>query len=264
MNMSSRNVTDRLDALVQIARATGAAILTARGRALDAWVKPGNELVTRADRDAHEVLINALIQYFPGLPCVTEESPAHRIPDGPFLVADELDGTVPFAAGSADWGVLLALVDQVPRLGVIHLPDRGVLITAARGGGCQLNGRPVALQSNPDESGMVLGLEINAGLQDGDWAVLRRAAGLARAVRATACTAASVHELLKGITQAYINPRGGRIWDFAAPALAIAEAGGCMSNCAGGPLRWDEIHMNFLAARSPQLLRSLTQASGLP
>ncbi len=249
-----------LDVFAHIARQAGAAILAARGHALEAWVKADNEPVTTADRAAHGVLMRALHRHFPGVPLLTEESTSHHIPDGPFIVVDELDGTVPFAAGTADWGVLLALVDGEPTLGVIHLPEQDVTITAARGRGCRLNGRSLSLSAGPGLSETLLGVEINGRLGEREWAALRRVCGRARAVRATACTAASAHELLKGTTNAYINLSGGRIWDFAAPALAISEAGGCVADRDGEPLRWNELHTSFLAACDAQLLRALADA----
>lgn len=111
----------------------------------------------------------------------------------------------------------------------------------------------------------MLGAEFNKRLRPEEWAWLQRLVGATRAVRATACSAASTHELLSGVTGLYINLRGGRIWDFAAPALIICEAGG--QSCApdGGPLVWNRLEMGLVAGANRGLLdAALALREGAP
>lgn len=243
-----------IDALTLMATEAGAAIQQVRASGLGMESKPGGEILTSADLASHELIITRFRQYFPGVPTVTEESQKHQIPSAPFLVADELDGTAPFIAGSEHWGVMIALVDGSPTHGVIHLPDLAVTITATQGSGCWLNGRNVNLRSNLHLSDALLGSEINKFLLPRDWKLLRHISTSARAVRCTASTAASAYELISGRTAAYINIRGGKIWDFAAPALAISEAGGHTCTPDGAEIDWNMVDMSFLAGASASLL----------
>lgn len=243
-----------LEALERIAREAGTIAQTARAEGLAVTAKAQGEIVTSADRAVHVGLLTAFAHHFPGLPLLTEESPRHDVPDGSFLVADEIDGTAPFSAGSAQWGVMLAGMDPAPRHAVIHLPDLGVTLTAARGEGCWLNGNRVTLRGGDALGDALLGAEFNKRLRPEEWAWLQRLVGATRAVRATACSAASTHELLSGVTGLYINLRGGRIWDFAAPALIICEAGGQTCAPDGGPLVWDRVEMGLVAGANRGLL----------
>lgn len=254
-----------LEELERIAREAGAIAQGARAEGLAVTAKAQGEIVTSADRAVHTGLMAAFARHFPGLPLLTEESPRHAIPAGPFLVADEIDGTAPFSAGSAQWGVMLAWMDPAPTHAVIHLPDLGVTITAAQGEGCWLNGGRVALRADDALGATLLGAEFNKRLRPEEWAWLQRLVSAARAVRATACSAASTHELLSGVTGLYVNPRGGRIWDFAAPALAISEAGGQICAPDGRPLAWDGVEMGLVAGANRGLLdTALALRKGVP
>jgi myo-inositol-1(or 4)-monophosphatase len=181
---------------------------------------------------------------------LTEESEDHAIPGGRFVVVDEIDGTVPYAAGADTWGVMIAVIEGSPTHGVIHLPQKDVTITAERGCGCLIGGDRVTLEFDGTLAECIADAEINGSLEEPWWTAVHGLASETRAVRCLACAAAETLDLLAGVTQVYLNPRGGKVWDFAAPALAIEEAGGRASAADGTPLRWDRLHMSFLACAS--------------
>lgn len=153
-----------IEVLSTIAREAGQAIERVRAEGLAVGSKSGREIVTSADLASHDLLQRRLRQAFPGVPLVAEESEEHDPPAGPFLLVDELDGTAPFAAGSAHWGVMIALVDRIPRFGVIHLPDLAVTVTSEVGRGTRLNGDRVHLRPDVRLQDVLLGTEINGHL----------------------------------------------------------------------------------------------------
>jgi fructose-1,6-bisphosphatase/inositol monophosphatase family enzyme len=244
--------------LISIAHEAGAAIQSARRRGLTVTEKQRGEVVTSADLASHDVLVRRFAQAFPDLPLLSEEGNTDFI-SGPMAVADELDGTSAFSAGSKQWGVMLALVDHGPTQGVIFLPDLEITISAEKGHGCELNGQPITVKADRPISDVLLGTELNNALTASDWQLLQTASGSFRAARCLASAAAAAHELLTGITHAYLNVRGGRIWDFAAIALAVAEAGGTATDPGGRSLEWNEIQMSFLATSGPRLLREFLE-----
>ncbi len=247
------------DALIAVAREAGAAAQRARAAGLAVSRKGSGEIVTSADRASHEVLAQRLAEHLPGVPLVSEEGDPGTLGSRPMLVADELDGTAPFAAGSRHWGVMLALLDREPTHGVIFLPDLGITIAAEKGRGCQLNVEPITLAAEAAPADLLLGAEINATMTPADWELLRRVSARFRAVRCMASAAASACELLTGITHAYLNVRGGKIWDFAAISLAVAEAKGTVTDPGGRALQWNGVPMSFLATSGPALLRQLSR-----
>jgi fructose-1,6-bisphosphatase/inositol monophosphatase family enzyme len=245
-----------IDDLTEIARTAGRLALDARTRGLSEWTKDGNELVTSAELQIHAYVAAELSRRFPAVSLLTEESKAHAIPPGRFIVVDEIDGTAPFAAGADTWGVMIALIDEEPIAAVIHLPQKNVTITAERGHGCRIDGRRVGFRFAGTLRDAVAGADI-ASSDDSAWRLIRDVAGRSRSLRSFGCVAAGALELLEGITQLYVNPAGGRIWDFAPIALAVTEAGGTASTADGSPLRWDRLDMSFLACASAALAQEV-------
>ena len=242
-----------LQDLATLAQSAGRIALDARRQGLRRWTKHGNELVTSAELLIHRHLVDELARLLPGVPVLTEESKEHAIPAGRYVVVDEIDGTVPYAAGADSWAVMLAVVDGPPVCGVIRLPQKGVTITTERNGGCWIDGHRVTLDFDGTLEQCIADAEINGSLDEPYWTAVRGLANEARAVRCLACAGATVLDLLAGVTQVYLNPRGGKIWDFAAASLAIDEAGGIALAADGTPLRWDRLHMSLLACASPRL-----------
>ena len=245
--------TSLVHVLSAIAQSAGRLALDARTCGLTEWTKHGNELVTSAELQIHEYVAAALSRLFPGVSLLTEESKEHAIPRGRFIVVDEIDGTAPFAAGADTWGVMIAVIDEQPVASVIHLPQKNATITAHRQQGCWIDGRRVSLRSGDALRDAVAGADIAASRDDDAWLLIRSIAARVRTLRCFGCAAAGALELLEGITQLYVNPAGGKIWDFAPIALAVTEAGGTACATDGAPLQWNSLEMSFLACASTAL-----------
>lgn len=88
--------------------------------------------VTRADREAEEILLSGLRAHFPGVPMVAEEeASAGLAPEEAgevFFLVDPLDGTREFVRGGDDFTVNVALVrDGAPAVGAVYAPACGQL-----------------------------------------------------------------------------------------------------------------------------------------
>lgn len=93
--------------------------------------------VTEADERAEEIILAELVQTFPDIPVVAEESVAMgRIPSiegRSFILVDPLDGTKEFINKREDFTVNIALIENgVPVLGAVYAP---ALKVAYLGGG---------------------------------------------------------------------------------------------------------------------------------
>lgn len=111
-----------------------------------------DDVVTVADLEAETLITSALAAMTPSVPVVGEEATAQRpelalLPnDGTYWLLDPLDGTANFVAGSADFGVMLALVhagDVVASW--IWQPIHEVLLVAERGAGAFKNGERISM-----------------------------------------------------------------------------------------------------------------------
>ncbi|SEL57050.1 3'(2'),5'-bisphosphate nucleotidase [Colwellia chukchiensis] len=93
-----------------------------------AEIKADNSPVTSADIAANDVLMDVLQTLTPDIPIISEEvgalTLAQRANWPRYWLLDPIDGTGEFMAGSGDFAVNVALVENGwPSLGVIHAPD---------------------------------------------------------------------------------------------------------------------------------------------
>ncbi len=122
---------DLLAAFARIAESAGKEILRHYHAGTTARLKSDRTPVTEADEAAEAVILPALAEVLPGVPCVAEEACAQSgLPSiersGRFLLIDPLDGTREFLAGNGEFTVNIALIEGGrPTHGVVHLPVLG-------------------------------------------------------------------------------------------------------------------------------------------
>ena len=166
-----------------------------------------------------------------------------------YWCVDPLDGTLPFMEGSPGYAVSIALVDQsgVPLIGVVYDPVDAELLHAIKGQGAYRDQAPItratALSTSlvvfadasfrTHENYAVLLDTLNRCAQDSGLDGVAMAYG-SGAVK-NAC------QVLAYPSACYVKlPRleegGGSIWDFAATACIVGEAGGWVSNIYGQAL----------------------------
>ncbi|WP_406198194.1 inositol monophosphatase [Kitasatospora sp. NBC_01560] len=183
---------------------------------------------------------------------VTDEL-AESVPaEGEWWVCDATDGAVQYLLGLPHWAVTATLLrDGAPVLAVVHAPQLGGrTYRAVRGGGAELDGRPVA----PPERELAVAV---AGTSQppgaaGDELALRRAGesltavlGEVLAVRNLGPTSLQVAQVGSGHLTLF--------WEYGADpgnllpgALIAAEAGATVSDAAGAA--WTAGSDSFLAA----------------
>ncbi len=96
--------------------------------------------LTRADTEAHHIIVEGLHRISPGLPVLSEESQevpySRRKGWKSFWLVDPLDGTKEFIKKTGEFTVNIALIDgDRPVLGVVHAPAAGVTYSASEGMG---------------------------------------------------------------------------------------------------------------------------------
>src|SRR5205085_4654295 len=101
--------------------------------------KPDGSPVTAADERAQAIILDGVSGLLPGIPIVSEEAakPA-SLPDATFVLVDPLDGTREFIAGSHEYTVNIALIENgTPVLGCIAAPALGLLWRGIPGQGAE-------------------------------------------------------------------------------------------------------------------------------
>jgi 3'(2'), 5'-bisphosphate nucleotidase len=118
-----------LASLRGVAEAAGAAILSVYRRAdMGVQYKADLSPLTEADLLADRLIGARLAVIFPGLPVVSEETPAPPGTDlsGGYFLVDPLDGTKEFIARNGEFTVNIAWVQGGrPNAGVVHTPVLG-------------------------------------------------------------------------------------------------------------------------------------------
>lgn len=230
-----------LDALVSIVKTAAREELLPRFAQTERRFKPDGSVVTSADLAMQRRLAAELAALAPGYLLLGEEMPLveqQRLlqqADGGLWCLDPLDGTSNFASGIPFFSVSLALfVERRPVLGLVYDPLRDECFTAAAGQGAWLNGLPlprVAAASNL--AGAIAVVDFK-----------RLPPPLALALVATppygshrnyGSVALEWCWLAANRFQLYLHGRQ-QLWDYAAGALVLAEAGGVAENLHGEPL----------------------------
>lgn len=228
-----------------IARDAGALLMDGFGREKDIQTKSSTiDFVTQFDLAAEALIVERLRAAFPDH-CFVGEEGADEVGALPYTwYVDPLDGTNNFSHGFPVFCVSIALYDRdTPLAGVIYDPTRDECFTAAAGRGAWLTGadgrtnplRVSAIQPLA-QSLLATGFPYDvhtSPLDNGAYVArfIKRAFGLRRAGSAALDMAYVAAGRLDGYWEFKVSP-----WDVAAGILMVREAGGVVTQIAGGPL----------------------------
>jgi myo-inositol-1(or 4)-monophosphatase len=205
------------------------------GPAREVREKASGDYVTEVDRRSERAIGRFLRSEAPDLPVVGEELGGER--SGRFWLVDPLDGTTNFLHGLPIFGVSVALMEAgSPVAGAVHAPALGVTFSAARGLGAEGEGRPLRVSSrDPATAVVATGFPFRVKDRLPEYERLLRPAlrsfeDLRRPGAACLDLAWVAAGVLDGFFELGLGP-----WDVAAGALLIEEAGGMVTDWAGGP-----------------------------
>ncbi len=227
--MFSDRLAIALDAAYEAGRSTLA--LFQVGTAVE-WKEDASP-VTVADRQAEAMIRSRLERAFPGESILGEEQGLTGTGSSRWII-DPIDGTKSFISGVPLYATLLSYeVEGEPILGICYFPALDEMLYAEKGSGAWFNGRQarVSQKSSLSRSVICCGGHKSA-LKYG------RADGINKLAQQTVATRtwsdAYGHALVAtGRVEAMIDPVVSH-WDVSAMTLIVAEAGGKVSNFAGG------------------------------
>ncbi|MCG8607803.1 inositol monophosphatase [bacterium] len=195
------------------------------------------DYVTDIDHRSEEAILTFIREQHPGHSILAEES-GGKTEDWDYLwIVDPLDGTKNYIHQFPIFGVSIALMHKGrPLIGAILDPTRNELFHAESGSGAFLNSRPIHVSETTDFSSFLVGtgfpfrakhltdryfqgfMELFAQVSD-----MRRAGAACLDLAYLACGR------LDGFWEITLN-----LWDIAAGALIISEAGGRVTDIWGG------------------------------
>lgn len=203
---------------------------------LDVTSKGLNDFVSEVDRSAEQAIIQVLRRSYPDHAILAEESGAHSGNEYQWVI-DPLDGTTNYLHGSPHFSVSIALRYRGElEHGVIYDPLREEMFTASRGRGAYLNDHRIRVSAQLGLKGALLGTGFPFRDQRQMDAYLgmfkdlsKETAGIRRPGSAALDFAYVAAGRLDGFWEL-----GLAEWDFAAGALLVREAGGTVTDLAGG------------------------------
>jgi myo-inositol-1(or 4)-monophosphatase len=232
----------------QIAREAGASLREFLVQGVATEYKGDVDLVTVADRTVEKLIRTRLGEVFPDHGIYGEEGTRERLDQQYRWYVDPLDGTTNFAHGIPHFCVSMGLEQRAPDLapdqdgtivaGVIYNPMLDELFTAERGHGARLNGRPIHVSAVPDlgESLVATGFPSRKRHDNPNIHFYQeftlRSHGVRRAGSAALDLAYVACGRFEAFWEFHLNP-----WDTSAGFLLVEEAGGRITDFAGGPFQ---------------------------
>jgi myo-inositol-1(or 4)-monophosphatase len=230
------------DFALEIAREAGAILREGWGGHHHTERKGRIDLVTESDRRSEELLVARVRERFPDHSILAEESGASGAPTGVRWLIDPLDGTTNFAHNYPFFCVSIGVeVDGELAAGVVHDPIRGETFAAARGHGATLDGHPIHVSdiAAVEDALLVTGFHYSIRERpEPTLSLFREFLLRAQGVRRDGSAALNLCYLacgrFDGFWEARLSP-----WDMAAGVLIVREAGGTVTDFAGGRFRLD-------------------------
>jgi len=205
---------------------------------LQVSIKGPGEFVSTADLRAERTLKTELRRARPGYALLFEEGgaeagddPRHR------WIVDPLDGTTNFLHGIPHFAISIALErDGEIVAGVIYEPIRDEMYWAEKGVGAYVNDRRLRVSARRQLGEAVIGTGMPFGARAGDSAYVESLAAMMRAtsgIRRMGSAALDLAYVAAGRFDGFWE-FGLMPWDIAAGILLVREAGGYISDLAGG------------------------------
>jgi 3'(2'), 5'-bisphosphate nucleotidase len=241
--------------LAKLSAAVAAAAAATLASARTVRIKADRTPVTDADERSHDILMKAMATLMPGIAVVSEELAIRpsRLGDV-FALIDPLDGTKEFVAGSREYTVNLAIIqDREPVVGILAVPAEGLIYRGrVRRGAERLAfsgvgtgpdmaaAEPIRVRT-PLRGGVVAAVS-RSHLDSATIALLERL----RIGHRMACgSALKFCRIAEGAADIYPRLSPTCEWDVAAGHALVAAAGGTVTLPDGGALRYGEAAGDF-------------------
>ncbi len=221
----------------QVARRAGDAIRKAKDDSLLVDSAEQHDIKLELDRRIQEQIRREIIAAYPEHGFLGEEGGEAASPGQHEWVVDPIDGTVNLFYGIPHYAVSVACrLDGRSLAGAIYDPNRDEMFSTHAGGGSSCNGKKlqVAKRLKLEEAVIALGFSKGKATIDKCLELYQFYGGRVRKMRAMGSAALDLAYVAAGRLDAYIE-QGVSIWDVAAGALLVEEAGGQVRITAGDP-----------------------------
>jgi myo-inositol-1(or 4)-monophosphatase len=250
-----------LQAAQKAARIAGKIQMEHFGKIQEVFTKGTNiDLVTSVDRECDAEIVASLQHAFPADLFLTEESfqEGQTVDLSRTWVIDPLDGTTNYAHSFPQFAVSIAyFIQGQPVLGVIFDPFKQEMYTALRGRGAFLNDAPIFVSKNRahelEHALLATGFPYDIATSNiNNMDNFQRIAPRCRGVRRPGAAALDMAYVAAGRLDGFWELKLS-LWDIAAGALLVEEAGGKVTGLDGGPSPYHERRIHLIASNGNAL-----------
>jgi myo-inositol-1(or 4)-monophosphatase len=225
--------------MIRAAEKAGKAVVRDFGEVehLQASLKGPRDFVTKADEKAEKIIREELLHARPkfgfmmeGRDEVIGEDTSHR------FIIDPIHGTTNFMHGIPYFAVSIALEESREVIaGVVYNPITDELFWAERNAGAYLHDRRLRVSSRTalNESLVAAPPFVPSAHKFGAWSDLVEKLAMVTTIRTYGAAALNLAHVAAGRLDGYVE-EGLQHWDIAAGAIILQEAGGRITDFAGG------------------------------
>lgn len=217
--------------LLQAVREAGEAILELQKTGFTIATKANNDIVTKADLLADEIIKSRLMKAFPEYGWLSEESvdDAGRLTCERVWVVDPIDGTKEYASGIPEYAISVALVEKgKPIVASVFNPASDELFYAIKGKGAWLGEQKIQCTHLRSASDFLL-LASRSEYKRGEWSKYEQR----HRVKQVGSIAYKLGLIAAGKADATFSLGPKNEWDIAAGVLLVQEAGGKVTDRHG-------------------------------
>jgi myo-inositol-1(or 4)-monophosphatase len=223
---------------VRAARQAGEIMIRHLNRleSLEVTEKNRNEYVTEIDRMAEDIIVEVIHDHYPEHSILGEERGQQGDHEFQWII-DPLDGTTNFIHGFPVFSVSIAVMHNGQlEHGVVYDPLRQEIFSASRGQGAQLDGRKIRVSRRPSMQHSLIATGFpyreNKRYLDQYLEMLKAIISVSAGIRRPGSAALDLCYVASGRVDGFWE-LGLNIWDIAAGAIIIKEAGGRISDFDG-------------------------------
>lgn len=219
-------------------------------------IKGHLDLVTKADREVEEFLIERLQKAFPDDGIYGEEGGEVTGISGRVWVIDPIDGTFNFVRGGHDWAISIGLYENgLPTFGVIYAPIRDLLFVGGKSIETRLNGQPLKKLPALNISQASMGVGLHPSIDSKDRLEVMRFIydDLGFSFRSCGSSTLSLAAVAMGESDGYLA-LGDSTWDVMAGLPILSNLG------ITHTIEWDKTDLNtklWFACGSEEFLEKL-------
>ena len=248
-----------IEEMSRVARECGVMMRSADSVRIESEIKSSfKDVVTEYDKKIQNHAVSELGKSFPQAHFICEEGDVGTTAgDGYTFIIDPIDGTANFIHHyDCSCTSIACTKDGQPIAAVIYDPFRDELFTAERGNGAFPNGMPIRIADGSLKENLVIfgTADYNPGLADRTFEYARSIISICQDLRRTGSGALDLCYVAAGRAGMFFELELA-LWDYAAGALIVEEAGGICMTMEGEELTYYRPHKCSVIAGNKQMIR---------